>query len=119
MIRHLKNFNELVLYASISCGLAFFARVNPTFYYPVLLLRIAVLAYCFYVIYNIEANKIFGILLGSSVFLGLIGGYWDLIELHLRFNQSKILSNAVLIIAAPFIFSGLWLQWHQGKGYGR
>lgn len=111
MLRHLKNFNELVLYASISCGLSFFVRLNPSFFYAVLLLRLCVLGYAFYIIAGIEDNRVFGICLGSAVLVGLIGGNWDWLELQLKYNQSHLISTALLIGIIPIITFILWQQW--------
>jgi hypothetical protein len=111
MLRHLKNFNELVLYASISCGLSFFARLNPSFFYPVLLLRLSVLGYAFYIIAGIEDNRVFGVCLGASVLVGLIGGYWDYLELQFKYNQSHMISTALLIGILPIVGFILWQQW--------
>jgi len=80
MLRHLKNANELILYASISCGAAFIGRLYPAFYFPILLLRLGIAGYCLYVIAGAEGNRDFAILLGGALFLGLVGGYWDLIQ---------------------------------------
>jgi hypothetical protein len=115
MLRHLKNFNELVLYASISCGLSFFVRLNPSFFYAVLLLRLCVLAYSFYIIAGIEDNQIFGICLGASVLVGLIGGNWDWLELQLKYNQSSLISTALLIGIIPLIAAILYQQWGNKK----
>jgi hypothetical protein len=111
MLRHLKNFNELVLYASISCGLSFFVRLNPSFFYAVLLLRLCVLGYAFYIIAGIEDNRVFGVCLGASVLVGLIGGYWDYLELQLKYNQSNLISTALLIASLPLIAIVLYQQW--------
>ncbi|MFM6001703.1 MAG: hypothetical protein ACKPB7_00250 [Sphaerospermopsis kisseleviana] len=115
MLRHLKNFNELVLYASISCGLSFFVRLNPSFFYAGLLLRLCVLGYAFYVIAGIEDNKVFGYCLGASVFVGLIGGNWAWLELQLNYNQSDLISTALLIAIIPIIGFILWQQWGGKK----
>lgn len=110
MLRHLKNTNELILYASISCGAAFVGRLYPAFFFPILLLRIGVFAYCIYVIASLERNREMAIILGGSLFLGLVGGYWDLIEVWLRFDAERI-TTAVSIIAIFLAFViGLYLQ---------
>lgn len=115
MLRHLKNFNELVLYASISCGLSFFVRLNPSFFYAVLLLRLCVLAYSFYIIAGIEDNRVFGTCLGASVLVGLIGGNWDWVELQFKYNQSSIISNALLLAIFPLVALVLYQQWGDKK----
>ena len=99
MIRHLKNFNELVIYASLSTGLAFFVRYHPSFYFPVLLLRIAVVAYALFVISNIEQNRAFAYALITAMTLGLIGGYWDWIELNFLHNQAQLVAISSIVSA--------------------
>jgi hypothetical protein len=101
MFRHLKNITELVMYASVSCGLAFFARLFPAFYFPIVLLRLAVFAYCFYVIGTAENNRSLAFVLGGAMFIGLIGGNWDYLEVWFRFNQenlSKLITVGIFII---------------------
>ncbi len=97
MLRHLQNLNELVIYASISCGAAFMGRIFPAFYYPILLLRLGVFAYCLYVIAATENNKELAIILGGALALGMIGGNWDWLEVYLRFNQELISRYVTLI----------------------
>jgi hypothetical protein len=115
MLRHLKNFNELVLYASISCGLSFFVRLNPSFFWCVLLLRLCVLGYSFYIIAGIEDDKVFGICLGASVLVGLIGGNWDWIELQFKYNQSQIINTSLIVIILLIVCGGLFFHYNQGS----
>jgi len=119
MLRHLKNINELVLYGSISCGLAFFVRINPAFFWAVLLFRIAVLGYSAYVVSYLEDNKILGIMLGAAVFIGAIGGNFDWIILQLTYNQSAILMNGMLIFAIVLMGGALILHYRGGSNAQR
>ena len=114
MLRHLKNFNELCLYASISCGLAFFARLNPAFFLPILLLRLCILIYSFFIIGRIEDNRIFGYCLGASIFVGLVGGYWDVIELNLAYNQQQII-NIIALILGGIGITYILCQQYKGR----
>lgn len=91
MLRHLKNANELVLYASVSCGAAYLARLNPPLHFPIMLLRLSVLGYCGYVIAVAEGNKDLAIIVGGSLLIGCIGGYWDLIEIHSRYISPQMI----------------------------
>lgn len=117
MLRHLKNANELVLYASVSCGAAFFGRVFPAFYFPILLLRLAIFGYCIYIIAHTEGNKELAVILGGSLFIGLIGGYWDLIEVYLRFDSGKIITVISLVFLA--VLAAMWVMVQKrGEGYG-
>jgi hypothetical protein len=103
IMRHLKNVNELVVYAVISCGVAFIGRLIPAFYFPILLLRLAILLYCLYVIANLENNKELAIIIGVSLFIGMLGGYWDLIEVWIRYDFaaiSQIITILLLLIAS-------------------
>lgn len=100
MLRHLRNSQELILYASISCGAAYVGRLLPPFYFPILLLRLGIFAYCIYVIGNLEKNREFAIILGGALFIGMIGGYWDYLELLIKYDSSKVitsLSSALLL----------------------
>jgi hypothetical protein len=114
MLRHLKNINELIIYSAISCGLSWFSRLNPTFFYVVLLGRLSVLAYCFYIVSGIEGNKIFSYCLGAALMLGIIGGYWDWIEIQLRFNSISIISNGLIILAFLVVGIALFLGYFKG-----
>lgn len=119
MLRHLKNSIELVLYAGASCGVAFFARLFPAFYYPDLLLRIGVFLYCLIVIFHAEGNRLFAALLGASIFLGLVGGYWDLIEVFLNFDADRI--TGMLSLLLGIVIAGLFVyyQWVLTNGRSR
>lgn len=118
MFRHLKNITELVMYASVSCGLAFFGRLFPAFYFPIILLRLGVSCYCFYVIGTTENNRELAFILGGAMFIGLIGGNWDYIEVWFRFNQELV---SKLITVTVFIFTTLLggLIYFKGQMYGR
>lgn len=115
MLRHLKNINELIIYSAISCGLSWFSRLNPTFFYVVMLSRLSVLAYCVYIISGIEGNKVFSYCLGASLLLGIIGGYWDVIEINLKFNAVSIVSNGLIILVVALIASMLFVGYKGRK----
>lgn len=114
-MRHLKNLNELVLYAAISCGAAFIGRLFPSLYFPILLLRLAIFLYCAYVVAKLEQNRELALILGSAIFIGMIGGYWDLIEVWLRYDFSAIsqLTTVTLLFIAALI--GLYV-WSRNSG---
>jgi hypothetical protein len=116
IMRHLKNINELVLYAVISCGVAFIGRLVPAFYFPILLLRLAIFLYCLYVIASLEKNRELAIIIGTSLFVGILGGYWDLIEIWLRYDLSAI--SQLVTITLIFIGSLLGLFIYV-RGHGK
>jgi hypothetical protein len=107
MLRHLQNLNELVIYASISCGAAFFARIFPAFHYPILLVRIGLIGYCIYVIAWTEGNKVLAILLSGALILGMLGGNWDWLEIYLSFNQDSIGRYVSIAICIPLAILGM------------
>lgn len=107
MLRHLKNTNELVIYASISCSAAFIGRLFPAFYFPILLLRLGVFGYCLYIIAGTEGNKELAILIGSALFLGMIGGYWDLIEVYLLYDSARIVSSVLFVTCIALAIFGV------------
>lgn len=115
MLRHLKNANELTLYASLSCGAAFLGRLLPPFYFPILLLRLGIFAYCFYVIYKAEGNKELALIVGASLFIGMIGGYWDYIEILLRYDLSSIVRSITIILMFIVAVAIIILQVKYGK----
>ena len=106
-MRHLKNANELILYAAISCGAAFIGRLFPALYFPILLLRLAIFLYCLYVIATLERNRELAMILGSALLIGMVGGYWDLIEVWLRYDLATIAQ--LITITLLFISSLLGL----------
>ncbi len=112
---NLKNLSELCLYAGISCGVAFIVRLEPAFFFPVLILRLAFLAYCWYVIILVEGNREFGAVLGAAILVGWLGGYWDYFELELAFNQSEIIGSFSILIAIIAIAFCLFIHWNYGK----
>lgn len=102
MLRHLKNSQELVLYASLSCGVGFVARLIPAFYIPILLLRLGIFVYCFWILFKAEGQKELAILIGSALLIGLIGANLDLLEIEVRYNLPSLVSRvtAVLVFLA-------------------
>lgn len=84
-MNHLKMINELVLYAGISCLVAFFTRQNPVFFYPIFLLRIAIISYCWFVMPRTPLAFVIII----ALMLGWIGGYWDSIEGYFHAETTK------------------------------
>lgn len=114
-MRHLKNANELVLYAAISCSAAFIGRLFPPLYFPILLLRLAIFLYCIYVVATLERNRELALVLGCALFIGMIGGYWDLIEVWVRYDFqaiSQVITITLLFIAALL---GIYL-WVKSNG---
>ncbi len=98
MIRHLNNISELVIYAALSTGAAFFVRLHPAFYFPILLLRLSVLCYAIYVVGNVQSNRPFAYCLIAALILGWLGGYWDYLELQIVFNHSEFIAACSLIL---------------------
>ncbi|MFB2982868.1 hypothetical protein [Microseira sp. BLCC-F43] len=117
MLRHLKNANELVLYASISCGAAYLARLNPPFHFPIMLLRLGVLGYCGYIIAIAEGNKDLAIVVGGALLIGTIGGYWDLIEVHQKYvSPEMVVTLTVTALAVIITASYVLYQREQTDG---
>ena len=118
MLRHLVNLNQLVFYAGISCGIAFFTRLNPAFFYPVLLLRLSVLAYCFYAIaVERRKNRMLPLLVASALAFGWVGGYFDLLEVYLRFDAKAITLYVTVILLLPVILIAFYLQYDRRGKY--
>ena len=107
MLRHLKNANELVLYAAISCGIAFIGRIFPAFFFPILLLRLGVLVYCLYVIGFAEKNKELAFIIGGALLLGLVGGYFDLISVWFKYDLENIVYTSTFLTV--FIIASILL----------
>ena len=108
--RHLQNLNELVLFASGSAGLAFLARLEPGFYFPVFLFRAGLLIYSGYVVGYLEGKREIAILQGLAVSLGLIGGSWDDWELIIRFFPSLFITLLFATIAAILVIVAIALS---------
>lgn len=115
MLRHLKNANELVLYASVSCGAAFIGRIFPAFFYPILLLRLGILGYCIYIIAGAEKNKELAVIIGGALFIGMIGGYYDLIGVYLAFDPQTMFSIISTGIAVVALIGLVVMQVRYGK----
>ena len=98
MLRHLKNANELVLYASLSCGAGFFARLVPAFWVPIMLLRLGVFAYCFIVLFRAEGQKELAILIGSALAIGFIGANLDLLEIVVRYDLQTLVARVTTVL---------------------
>lgn len=98
MIRHLKNINELILYASISCGSGFLVRLIPSFLIPVLVSLLVALFYYWYVVGVAESNKLVATIITAALAVGFICGHADWLELYLRYN-SVLIARYVSIIS--------------------
>jgi hypothetical protein len=98
MLRHLKNSQELVLYASLSCGAGFLARLVPAFYVPILLLRLGILAYCFVILYRAEGQKELAILIGSALAIGFVGANLDLLEIEVKYNLPSLVARITTVL---------------------
>jgi cbb3-type cytochrome oxidase subunit 3 len=109
-MRHLSNVNELVLYACASCAVAFISRLLPALFFPILLLRLAIFFYCVYVVANLEKNRELALIIGSALFIGLIGGYWDLIEVYLRYDLGVITGTISITLCFLAALLGLYIH---------
>lgn len=101
-MRHLQNSQFLTLYASLSCGAGFLARLVPAFFIPLMLLRVAILVYCFVVIFKAENNREVATLVGVAMMVGFLGSQLDLIEIEVKYNLAGLVTKAttVLVFAA-------------------
>lgn len=115
MLRHLQNLNELVIYASISCGAAFIGRIFPAFHSPILLLRLGVFGYCVFVIAKAEGNRELAIVLSGALVIGMIGGNWDWLEIYLQFNQELLSRYLTILICCMILVLGVLLYGKVSK----
>lgn len=112
MLRHLKNSQELVLYASLSCGAAWISRLIPPFYIPILLLRLGIFVYCFWVLFKAEGQKELAILIGSALAIGFVGANLDLLEIEIKYNLASLMARVTTV----FVFLALAaFGWYQFK----
>lgn len=109
-MRHLGNFNELVFYAALSCLGSFLARTYPGLWVPLVLLRLGVIAYCFWILILGESNKILAGILGTSIFVGAVGGYWDYIEVWLKFDSARVQRIISISFFGLLALSGIAIQ---------
>ena len=110
MLRHLKNANELILYASLSCGASFLVRLLPPFYWPILLLRSAIFVYCAIVLYRAENNRELAMIIGASLFIGMLGGYWDYIEVLIKYDLQLVVTTITSVLCASLIIGLIYIQ---------
>ena len=115
MLRHLKNANELVLYASLSCGAGFLARLVPAFWVPIMLLRLGICAYCFIILYRAEGQKELAILIGSALSLGYLGANLDLLEIVVRYDLRTLVARVTTVLVFGALAGVGYLQFAQGK----
>ncbi len=109
-MRHLANANELMFYAALSCAGSFIARSFPGLWIPLMLLRLGVLAYCFWILILGEGNKVLAGIISSSVLIGAIGGYWDYLEVWLRFDNEKVNRTISISFFGLLALGGIALQ---------
>ncbi|NET47459.1 MAG: hypothetical protein F6K09_01785 [Merismopedia sp. SIO2A8] len=108
--RHLQNLNELVLLASGSTALAFLARLEPGFYFPVFLFRTGLLIYSGYVVGYLEGKREVATLQGLAISLGLIGGSWDDWEIIIRFFPRVVMCLLLASIAVTLLTTAILLS---------
>jgi hypothetical protein len=109
-MRHLHNATELTLYASVSCLGAFLGRLYPALFFPIFLLRFGVFAYCLFIVAKAEGNKDLALTISSALFVGMLGGYWDYIEVLLRYDLAKVMNSIVILSAFAAIVAVVWFQ---------
>lgn len=90
-------------------------RLFPALHFPILLLRLGLFLYCAYVIALLEQNRETALILGSAIFIGLIGGYWDLIEVWLRYDFSSIAQLITITLLFIAALLGIYV-WSKGNG---
>lgn len=115
MLRHLKNANELVLYASISCGAGFLARLVPAFYIPIMLLRLGIFAYCFIVLFRAEGQRELAILVGSALAIGFLGANLDLLEILIRYDLPTLVTRITTLSVFATLLSFGWYQFKSSS----
>ncbi|GET43165.1 hypothetical protein [Microseira wollei] len=119
MLRHLKNANELVLYAAISCGAAYLSRLVPPFHFPIMLLRLGILGYWGYMMAIAQGNKDLAVIIGGSLLIGMIGGYWDLIEVHSKYVSSEMVFTLTMTGLAVLVTVSYVLNHRDSDGKTR
>ena len=115
MLRHAYNLTEMCLYTSLSAGCAFLARLIPELHTPILLLRLAIFIYCFWVIFKAEDNRILAMLIGSSLAIGLIGGNLDYLELLVRYDLAGLVGKLTTLIVFAALASFGWFTYKSSR----
>ncbi|NEP03024.1 MAG: hypothetical protein F6K58_31125 [Symploca sp. SIO2E9] len=108
--RHLQNLNELVLLASGSTALAFLARLEPGFYFPVFLFRTVLLIYTGYVVGHLEGKRETATLQGIAISLGLVGGSWDDWEIIIKFFPRVVMTLLLAVITLVLLATAILLS---------
>lgn len=107
----LRTATELVLYSSLSCSATFFVRMFPGFYVPVSLLFIAIVLFVYFNSFN--GNRLFIVILLSLLF-GVLGGYWDYLDIVFKFDPQKVFS--VLSVCMFVLVLGVFIGYQVIKG---
>lgn len=117
MYTNLKNLSEFVLWASASCGLAFFVRIVPAFWFPILMLRIGFSLFCLYNIFNAprKSVKFSFCFIGGAVIFGMLGGYWDYFEVIVKYQQGDIVAilTFISVLLTLFFTVQYWILSHD------
>ena len=113
-LRHLKRLNALAFYAGLSCLAAFFTRLYPVFFFPLLLLRLSILAYCLSMFASTRENRKLAGFISAALLLGWIGGYWDVVEVFLHWNAPGF-SQGLTWMAMAAVLCFLFLLQNNGK----
>ncbi len=116
LYRNLKNLNEAILWAAGSCSLGFFARLMPTFTFPIMMLRLSITIFCLYNVSNAPSRGTrFGYgVIGGAMMFGFIGSYWDYLEVLVHYESDEI--SSVLSVIGVIVVALLSLHyWSNNK----
>lgn len=114
-MRHLRNINELILYASISCFVTFIARLYPAFLAPITFVRIGIIGYCLWIIATAEGNKILAMSVSVALTVGVIGGNWDYLEVWLKYNQDTLTRFVNIFAFISLLGCGITVYYRSNK----
>lgn len=81
-----------------------------------MLLRIGVFSYCIWVVTLGENNKILAGIISSAVLIGMVGGYWDYIDVILQFNPEAISRTITIVVCTLVAITGIAIQVRSANG---
>ncbi len=113
--RHSKNISEFVLIMALSTGATFLARILPLFWIAVLIIKLIILIYLVALTKEDESKRLSSLMRGTAIFIGLLGGLWDIAYLYLMFDLELLARWIAFGIAVLLIVSAMALGLLQVK----
>ena len=88
--KHAKNVAEFLLIMSLSTGLTFLARMIPSLWIAVIVIKIVAIIYLIALGKEDENKRLSSFIRGAALLVGFVGGIWDIAFVLVVFNNDLL-----------------------------